>query len=150
MHPTLNILLLCTVALLSFLGGIFYTGLGCSLERPRKHPANVAPVCPKTPCEHPVNLAPVWPKPASVVPFRPRRPFNRTDAIITVGYPSKSTGGLNQADRELLARIYYESDSVFETGVGESTKIALYVGVPRLVSFSQCWSSPLLMYCGAV
>jgi len=42
-----------------------------------------------------------------------------------------SNGGLNDADRMILAQTYYESDSVFETGVGESTKICAFTKVPR-------------------
>lgn len=48
-----------------------------------------------------------------------------------MGYPTKSTGGLNNADIAILARIYLESESVYETGIGESTKIAIFTGVPR-------------------
>jgi len=40
-------------------------------------------------------------------------------------------GGLTDSDRELLASIYFNSSSVFEFGLGESTHIAAYVGVPR-------------------
>lgn len=45
----------------------------------------------------------------------------------------RGSGGLMDSDRELLAEIYYNADSVFEFGLGESTKIAAWVGVPRYV-----------------
>jgi len=48
-----------------------------------------------------------------------------------VAYPATSSGGLSRADQDILWRIYYESDSIFEMGVGESTKIAAFTGVPR-------------------
>ena len=40
-------------------------------------------------------------------------------------------GGLNPRDRDLLGLIYRNATSVFEYGLGESTYIANYVGVPR-------------------
>jgi len=40
-------------------------------------------------------------------------------------------GGLDNSDRELLAKLYYNASSVFEFGLGESTHIAAYVGLPR-------------------
>ena len=46
-------------------------------------------------------------------------------------WKSKSTGGLKDPDRKLLAEIYGSADSVFEYGLGESTLIANHVGVPR-------------------
>lgn len=42
-----------------------------------------------------------------------------------------SDGGLTASDRILLGSIFYNASSVFEFGVGESTQIAAYVGVPR-------------------
>jgi hypothetical protein len=45
----------------------------------------------------------------------------------------RGTGGLYDTDRTLLANIYSSVDSVFEFGLGESTKIAAWVGVPRYV-----------------
>ena len=42
-----------------------------------------------------------------------------------------SSGGLMKSDRVLLGSIYYNAISVFEFGLGESTRIAAYVGVPR-------------------
>lgn len=44
---------------------------------------------------------------------------------------TKGTGGLTDNDRVLLASIYANASSVFEFGLGESTKIASHVGVPR-------------------
>lgn len=46
-------------------------------------------------------------------------------------WPHKSDGGLEDADRTLLAQIYSQAGSVFEYGLGESTRIANHVGVPR-------------------
>jgi len=40
-------------------------------------------------------------------------------------------GGLDNSDRELLAKLYYNASNVFEFGLGESTHIAAYVGVTR-------------------
>lgn len=45
----------------------------------------------------------------------------------------RGTGGLFDTDRTLLADIYSSVNSVFEFGLGESTKIAAWVGVPRYV-----------------
>ena len=45
--------------------------------------------------------------------------------------PVSPGGGLDDSDRDLLARIYFNASSVFEFGLGESTHIAAYVGVPR-------------------
>lgn len=42
-----------------------------------------------------------------------------------------TTGGLDENDRALLGQLYYNASSVFEYGLGESTYIANYVGVPR-------------------
>ena len=54
-----------------------------------------------------------------------RKPYN-------LGAVERSTtGGLMDSDRELLAGLYYNATSVFEFGLGESTHIAGYVGVPR-------------------
>jgi len=66
-------------------------------------------------------------------PFSPkRRIFNEERASLELNY-SKSTGGLNDADRSLLKDIYYASKSVIEWGVGESTLIAQFTGVQRYV-----------------
>lgn len=43
----------------------------------------------------------------------------------------KSGGGLTDTDRRILGAIYYESDSVYESGIGESTSIAVFTRVPR-------------------
>lgn len=37
----------------------------------------------------------------------------------------------NAPDRMLLGQLYYNASSVFEFGLGESTKIAAHIGVPR-------------------
>lgn len=38
---------------------------------------------------------------------------------------------MTDADIKILAAIYYEVESVYETGIGESTKLAIFCGVPR-------------------
>jgi len=43
----------------------------------------------------------------------------------------RGNGGLDDADRQTLFDLYYNASSVFEWGLGESTKIAAKVGVPR-------------------
>jgi len=43
----------------------------------------------------------------------------------------RSKGGLKEVDRILLADIYRNASSIFEYGLGESTRIAGAVGVPR-------------------
>jgi hypothetical protein len=43
----------------------------------------------------------------------------------------RGTGGLDDDDRILLGKLYYNANSVFEYGLGESTYIAGHVGVPR-------------------
>lgn len=42
-----------------------------------------------------------------------------------------TTGGLNKQDRILLSQLYGNANSVFEWGLGESTYMANYLGVPR-------------------
>ena len=46
-------------------------------------------------------------------------------------WKQRTTGGLVNADRVLLAKYYRQANSVFEYGLGESTYIANHVGVPR-------------------
>ena len=46
-------------------------------------------------------------------------------------FPYKSNGGLSDADRELIADLYYHAESVFEFGIGESTAIAAMTELPR-------------------
>ena len=43
----------------------------------------------------------------------------------------KGNGGLDETDRNLLGELYFNATSVFEFGLGESTRIAAKVGVPR-------------------
>jgi hypothetical protein len=43
----------------------------------------------------------------------------------------RGTGGLDDNDRLVLGELYYNATSVFEYGLGESTRIAAFVGVPR-------------------
>mmetsp|Transcript_23669 Transcript_23669/g.42544 ORF Transcript_23669/g.42544 Transcript_23669/m.42544 type:complete len:229 (+) Transcript_23669:475-1161(+) len=50
----------------------------------------------------------------------------------TLGSVAVTGGGLKNSDRTLLADLYRNASSVFEYGLGESTHIAAYVGVPRL------------------
>ena len=42
-----------------------------------------------------------------------------------------TAGGLSDNDRKALGKIYGTANSIFEYGLGESTSIAAYVGVPR-------------------
>ena len=43
----------------------------------------------------------------------------------------RGTGGLDDADRLTIGKLYKEANSVFEFGLGESTYIASFVNVPR-------------------
>eukprot|EP00040_Diaphanoeca_grandis_P024328 m.133595 g.133595 ORF g.133595 m.133595 type:complete len:360 (-) comp29684_c0_seq1:92-1171(-) len=80
---------------------------------------------------HKDNQKEIWPSAMSYKDWRPRRQFNRDQAEREKIWATNGTGGLKEADRDILAKIYYESRSVFETGVGESTTIAIFTGVPR-------------------
>ena len=44
---------------------------------------------------------------------------------------NRSTGGLDDSDRLLLGAVYGKSNSIFEYGLGESSRIAAHVSVPR-------------------
>lgn len=46
-------------------------------------------------------------------------------------WTQRAEGGLHDADRVLVAKIYSKASSLFEFGLGESTYIANHVGVPR-------------------
>jgi hypothetical protein len=46
-------------------------------------------------------------------------------------WDKRTTGGLTNRDRTLLAEIYGEANSVFEYGLGESTNIGNHMGVTR-------------------
>ena len=66
------------------------------------------------------------------VAWRERRRFDPATARREgVWSPAKEGTNLNSKDREIIADICFSSDSVFETGVGESTKICAFTGVPR-------------------
>jgi len=54
-----------------------------------------------------------------------RTPFILDDSWV------RGNGGLDDADRSVLGRIYFHAQSVFEFGLGESTLIAAAVNVPR-------------------
>lgn len=54
-----------------------------------------------------------------------RLPFDLTT------WTERSLGGLTDHDRLAIAEIYSHANSVFEFGLGESTKIANHVGVPN-------------------
>lgn len=60
-------------------------------------------------------------------PTLPRRVYNRSE------YPAQylTTGGLGETDRALLGKVYSEVNSSFEYGLGESTFIAAWTGMPR-------------------
>ena len=68
--------------------------------------------------------------PSTRVAWGERRRFDRKVAV-EEGVWTKGNGGLHDADREILADLFFASDSVFETGVGESTTIATFTRVPR-------------------
>lgn len=59
-----------------------------------------------------------------------RRAFNETHARLTSHY-KRTGGGLNDYDRHELQAMYSKATSVCEWGVGESTTIASYMGLPR-------------------
>jgi len=61
----------------------------------------------------------------------PRRRWNATIAKEEGHFNPEHKDNLNDADREILARIYFESNSVIEWGVGESTVIAAFTRLPR-------------------
>ena len=41
------------------------------------------------------------------------------------------TADLTQTDWDIIAEMCYNSNSVFETGVGEGTQICAFTGLPR-------------------
>ena len=66
----------------------------------------------------------------------PRNAVNRSQVVFDIDYwvnESNLTtdGGLKREDRILLAQLYGNATSVFEYGLGESTYMANYLGVPR-------------------
>jgi len=65
----------------------------------------------------------------ALLPRTPKNAFNITWWETESGLTTQ--GGLQTADRILLAEIYGRANSVFEYGLGESTYMANYVGVPR-------------------
>jgi len=74
--------------------------------------------------------ATAYPRTVAYKRWGERRMFDPVQAQ-KEGIWKPSGGGLRSFDRAILSRIYYESDSVFETGIGESTTIAMYTRVPR-------------------
>lgn len=60
-----------------------------------------------------------------------QQPAPRRTAFDVDAWKHKGTGGLTDKDRAMLGRIYGNAQSVFEYGLGESTRIADAVGVPR-------------------
>mmetsp|Transcript_22081 Transcript_22081/g.47394 ORF Transcript_22081/g.47394 Transcript_22081/m.47394 type:complete len:323 (+) Transcript_22081:156-1124(+) len=70
-----------------------------------------------------------------ICPLGGRRPY------YSLGDVNDTEGGLGDSDRLLLASLYRNATSVFEFGLGESTHIAAWVGVPRLagVDSSAVW-----------
>ena len=58
-------------------------------------------------------------------------PSQKRNSFVLKDWKQKTTGGLWDEDRVLLARYYRNAESVFEYGLGESTLIANHVGVPR-------------------
>jgi hypothetical protein len=55
---------------------------------------------------------------------------NRKEFILDEEW-ERGSGGLDDTDRMVLGKLYYNATSVFEFGLGESTRIAAYTGVPR-------------------
>lgn len=55
----------------------------------------------------------------------------RRRSNFTINGWKRGTGGLDDADRLTLVKLYTDANSVFEFGLGESTYIASYVNVPR-------------------
>lgn len=84
----------------------------------------------------------VWPQPVARVEWRERRAFDKDAAVREVQYPAESSGGLQSDDQAMLWRIYGESDSVFEMGVGESTKIAVFTGWVTLACITKLPFTP--------
>jgi hypothetical protein len=66
-------------------------------------------------------------------PFLPPllTPSVRSTLFELGSWTDRTQGGLNDDDREFLARHYSQAESVFEYGLGESTYIANHVRVPR-------------------
>ena len=60
-----------------------------------------------------------------------RKEKSKEQARFTLSAWKRGNGGLVDEDRLLLARIYSQASSVFEFGLGESTRIAGAIGVPR-------------------
>ena len=58
------------------------------------------------------------------------RPHQQRNKFTLEGW-ERGTGGLDDADRLTLGDLYYNANSVFEYGLGESTLIAAHTGVPR-------------------
>jgi hypothetical protein len=55
----------------------------------------------------------------------PRKPF-----VLGSNW-ERSTGGLDDADRKTIGDLYYKASSVFEFGLGESTRVSAATQVPR-------------------
>jgi len=58
-------------------------------------------------------------------------PVITTRKLYHLGAVKRSGGGLDDSDRELVGKLYHNASSILEFGLGESTHIAAYVGVPR-------------------
>jgi hypothetical protein len=93
---------------------------------------NQSPVIYQVPCNGTafdviVETARIFTFHGSRPPQQPRREAFDVDA-----WKHKGTGGLtDDKDRAMLGRMYGNAQSVFEYGLGESTRIADAVGVPR-------------------
>jgi hypothetical protein len=62
---------------------------------------------------------------------RQERDISKRGTFNISKWTSRTKGGLNDDDRIKLAEVYGQANSVFEFGLGESTYIADWVGVPR-------------------
>jgi len=130
-----------SAALLAIISFAFLGGLMVGRRNPRENVPEISQSLPEwdvalqaesiASCDDAPPAIDAWPRPIARVEWRPRRVFDKGAAVREVNYPSVSSGGLQSADQAMLWRIYRESDSVFEMGVGESTKIAVFTGVPR-------------------
>lgn len=76
-----------------------------------------------------VDLATLLTTPPRHVNWRERRRFNANTA--GVWQSSEEGTNLTPKDREIVADICFKSNSVYENGVGESTRICTFTGLPR-------------------
>jgi len=66
-----------------------------------------------------------------VAPAKDASDENARTEFTLDGWKRGSEGGLDDDYRRVLGDLYFSASSVFQYGVGESTEIAAYTGVPR-------------------